>query len=447
MNPILNTEGVAVNSLLLRNGFVIDTEPAPVGHQNCDVLIQDGRIAAVGSALPTPAGTAVLDATDRIVLPGLVDTHRHVWQAVLRSIAVDVDLPVYFTMVRQQIGPRFRPADVRAANLLGALECLDGGVTTVQDFAYARADRITPDGLVAGESDFDYAEAAVDGLAAVGVRAVFGYLLTPDDPASVRRTQALFAADHPLLTMAAASLGPSNLHLDALRADWRLAEELGLPIVTHVASGPVNERPIEVLRDNGLLHSNILYVHGNSLADDELAMIGDSGGAVSITPAVEARLGHGGPLIGRLADAGVTTGLGVDVVTTVSGDMFGVIRAGLLTSYLAPGPHLTPADLLRMATLDGAVALGLGDQVGSLKVGKQADVVLLRADDLNLACAHDPIGAVVSSAHAGNVDTVLVAGKAVKQNGRLLGHDLTEVRARAQEAAEYVTRETVAAAG
>lgn len=436
-----------MDSVLLRNGLVIDTEPRPVVHRDTDVLVTDGRIAAVGPDLAAPVGTTVIDATDRIVLPGLVDTHRHVWQAVLRSIAVDVDLPVYFAMVRQQIGPRFRPEDVRAANLLGALECLDGGVTTVQDFAYARADRITPDGYVAGESDFDYAEAALDGLRTAGIRGLFGHLLTPEDTSAVRRTQALFGPDTPLLTMIAASLGPSNQNLPAIKADWALAAELGLPIVTHVSSGPVNARPIEVLKDNGLLHSDILYVHGNSLADDELAMIGDSGGAVSITPAGEARLGDGGPLIGRLATAGVTTGLGVDVVTTVGGDMFGVIRAGLLTSYLTPGgPHLTPSDLLRMATLDGAKALGLGDQVGSLRVGKQADVVLLRADDLNLACAHDPIGVVVSSAHAGNVDTVLVAGKVVKRDGRLLGHNLDTVRAQALRAGEYVTREAVPSA-
>lgn len=433
--------------MLLRNGLVIDTEPMPVVHHNCDVLIEDGRIVAVGPDLPAPAGTTVLDATDRIVLPGFVDTHRHVWQAVLRSIAVDVDLPVYFNLVRQQIGPRFRPEDVRAGNVLGALECLDSGITTVQDFAYARADRVTPDGYVAGESDFDYAEAALDGLRAVGIRAVFGYLLTPEDTAAVRRACAMFGADTPLLTMVAASLGPSNQHLESIVADWRLADELGTAIVTHVASGPVNDRPIELLRDNGLLRPDILYVHGNSLADDELAMIGDSGGKVSITPAVEARLGHGGPLIGRLRTAGVTTGLGVDVVTTVGGDMFSVMRAGLLTSYLAPGPHLTPADLLRMATLDGAVALGLGDQVGSLKVGKQADLVLLRADDVNLAGAHDPIGAVVSAAHPGNVDTVLVAGKIVKRSGLLLNHDLADVRGRAREAAEYVTAEPVPVAG
>ncbi|GAA3191991.1 amidohydrolase family protein [Actinocorallia longicatena] len=434
-----------MNSLLLRNGLVIDTEPAPVAHHNCDVLIENGRIAALGPDLPSPAGTPVLDATDRIVMPGFVDTHRHVWQAVLRSIAVDMDLPDYFNLVRQQLGPRFRPADVRAANLLGALECLDAGITTVQDFAYARADRITADGYVAGESDFDYAEAALDGLRDVGIRAVFGYLLTPQDTAAVRRAHALFGADTPLLTMAAASLGPSNQKIDAITADWRLADELGLPLVTHVASGPVNERPIELLRDNGLLRPDILYVHGNSLADDELSMIGDSGGAVSITPAVEARLGHGGPLIGRLRTAGVTTGLGVDVVTTVGGDMFSVIRAGLLTSYLVPGPHFTPADLLKMATLDGAVALGLGDRIGSFKIGKQADVVLLRATDVNLASAHDPIGAVVSAAHPGNVDTVLVAGRIVKQDGRLLDHDLAGVRERAQEAADHVTAETIRA--
>jgi 5-methylthioadenosine/S-adenosylhomocysteine deaminase len=432
-----------VESLLLRNGLVIDTEPAPVAHHNCDVLIEDDRIAAVGPNLPAPAGTTVLDASNRIVLPGFVDTHRHVWQAVLRSIAVDIDLPEYFALVRQHLGPRFRPQDVRAANTLGALECLDGGVTTVQDFAYARADRITPDGYVAGESDYAYAEAAFDGLRTAGVRAVFGYLLTPQDTAAVRRAHALFNAASPLLSMVAASLGPSNQHVDSILADWNLATDLGLSLVTHIGSGPVNERPIELLRDNGLLRSDILYVHGNDLADDELKMIGDSGAAVSVTPAVEARLGHGGPLIGRLRTAGATTTLGVDVVTTVGGDMFSVMRAGLLSTYLVPGPHVTPADLLQMATLDGAIALGLGDQVGSLKVGKQADILLLRADDLNLACAHDPIGAVVTAAHPGNVDTVLVAGKVVKQNGKLVGHNLSEVYAEAREAAEYVTATAV----
>ncbi|WP_279582681.1 amidohydrolase family protein [Fodinicola feengrottensis] len=163
-------------------------------------------------------------------------------------------------------------------------------------------------------------------------------------------------------------------------------------------------------------------MHANSLPDDELKLIGESGGAVSITPAVEARMGHGAPTVGRLAALGVTTGLGVDVVTSVAGDPFSVMRATLLTGQFGEGVRVSPADVLRMATIDGAAALGMRDRIGSLSPGKQADVVLLRTDALNLVGAvhHDPIGAVVTAAHPGNVDTVLVAGKVVKRDGQLL---------------------------
>lgn len=433
-----------MESLLIRNGLVIDTEPAPAAHPGWDVLVMDGRIAETGPGLTAPAGATVLDATDRIVLPGFVDTHRHVWQSVLRSVAVNLDLPGFFKLVRQELAPRFRPQEVRTASLLGALECLDGGVTTVQDFGYARADRVLPSGSfqdsTPGASDFEFTDAALDGLRLAGIRAVFGYLLSPDDPDGVRKIHGLFESASPLLTMIAASIGPSNQALDAVTADWRLAADLGLPIVTHVASGPVNDRPIELLREHKLLRQDTIYVHGNSLADDELAMIGDSGAAVSITPAVEARMGHGDPLVGRLRAAGVTTGLGVDVVATVAGDMFSVMRATLMTSYLSPGPQVTPADVLKMATLDGAVAIGLADQAGSLRPGKQADIVLLRADDVNLAGTHDPIGAVVTAAHPGNVDTVLVGGTVVKRNGTLVSADLADLRVQAKDAVDFITR-------
>ena len=210
----------------------------------------------------------------------------------------------------------------------------------------------------AGESDYDYAEAAFDGLRTAGVRAVFGYLLTPQDTAAVGRAHALFTVDSPLLTMVAASLGPSNQHVESILADWHLADELGLSLVTHIGSGPVNERPIELLREHDLLRPDILYVHGNDLSDDELKMIGDSGAAVSVTPAVEARLGHGGPLIGRLRTAGATT-------RARRGRGHRGRRRHVLGDARRPAEHVPrpvpardPGDILRMATLDGAVALG-----------------------------------------------------------------------------------------
>jgi cytosine/adenosine deaminase-related metal-dependent hydrolase len=391
--------------LLLRGGLVIDTEPAAVVHRDTDVLIEDGRIVAVGPSLEV-TDAEVIDASDRIVLPGFVDTHRHLWETPLRGIAVDVDLGLYFERVLGRHGTRFRAEDVAAGNLAGALECLDGGITTVQDYSHV-------------QHSAEHTDAALDALQASGIRAVFGYGPSPldggrVDPIGMRRAAERSAG---LVTAAVAAIGPSFAPFDVVRADWELAASLDLPIVVHIDSGPVAIHPLELLQQNGLLRQNVLYIHGNNLPDSELKLIAESGAAVSITPEVEARMGIGDPMAGRLQVAGVTTGLGIDVVTTAAGDMFSAMHSILALGYQT----LTTAEVLGIATLQGARALGLDDQIGSLRPGKQADIVLLRASDINMIGGlHDPIGTVVTAAHPGNVDTVLVAGRPVKRNGQLL---------------------------
>ncbi|KAA2259474.1 amidohydrolase family protein [Solihabitans fulvus] len=401
-----------MSTLIVRNGWVIDVEPEPTVRRNIDISISDGRIVAVGPNLPAD-DAEVIDATGHLVLPGFVDTHRHLWQTTLRSSAVDVDLRQYLDRTHGVAGPLIRPEDVHAGNLVGALECLDSGITTVQDHSHVQ---FSP----------AHSDAAITALADAGIRAVFGYGYPVLDaaarrPAEVRRVrEQYFASGDQLLTLRLAPAGPSYSPVDTVREDWALARELGLGIAVHVGSGPVAERPVDTLRRHGLLRADTLYVHGNSLPDNELQLIADSGGAVSIAPAIEAQMGHGAPMIGRLRRAGITTGLGVDVVTSTAGDMFSLMRAALLSSHLGEGPRLTAAEILQLATIDGATALGLADRIGSLQPGKQADLVLLHADAPNLAGAtHDPIGAVVTAAHPGNVSTVLVAGTPVKQAGRL----------------------------
>jgi len=416
--------------MLLRGGDVIDTEPEPVVHRGADVLIEDGRIAAVGADLPAD-GAQVVDATDRIVLPGFVDTHRHLWQTPLRSLTVGTDLRGYLDLVIGRIGPRYRAEDLRVATLAGALECLDAGITTVQDFSHIQ---YSP----------EHSEATLEALREAGIRAVYGhgYPVFEHDrrtPADVRRVRERhFSGEAGELTMALAPVGPSFAPIELTEQDWRLADELDLPITVHVASGPVATRPIEELRRRGLLRPDTLYVHGNSLPDEELTLIADSGAAVSLTPGTEELMNVGPPAIDRMRAAGITTGLGADVVTTVAGDMFSVMRAAQLTSSPNGRPRVGAAEVLRMATLDGARALGLGDRVGSLRPGKAADIVLLRTDTLNMVAAHDPIAAVVTAAHPGNVDTVLVAGKIVKRDGRLLHPNLPGVLDGVRKAAEHV---------
>jgi cytosine/adenosine deaminase-related metal-dependent hydrolase len=165
------------------------------------------------------------------------------------------------------------------------------------------------------------------------------------------------------------------------------------------------------------------------LSASGVARIADAGAAVAIAPAVEAQMGHGAPMVGRLRRHGVITGLGVDVVTTVAGDAFSLMRAALLTSQLADTSRLRAADVLRLATLGGAAALGLADQVGSLRPGKQADLLLLRATDANLMGGrHDPIGTVVTAAHPGNIAAVYVAGQRMDIKEAAVG--LTELATR-----------------
>ncbi|MFI6580912.1 amidohydrolase family protein [Embleya sp. NPDC050493] len=417
--------------LLLRGGTVVDTDPHVTARPDTDVLIEHGAIAAVGPDL-SAEGAEVVDARDRIVLPGFVDTHRHVWQSVLRAVAVDSDLGDYLGRVLGRLSPAMRPEDVYAGNLVGALECLDSGITTVHDFSHV-------------QHRAEHGDAAVHGLRAAGIRAVFGYGHPPFDPAArdphiVRDLRKrLFAGDDDLVTLALAPGGPSYTPIDLVEQDWRLAADLDIPLAVHVGSGPVAQRPIEALREHGLLNARTLYIHGNSLPDDELAMIADSGGTLSIAPHIEAQMGHGAPMINRAHATGLVTGLGVDVVTSGPGDMFSLLRAALLTSQLADGPRLFATDMLRMATIGGAAALGLADRIGSLAVGKQADLILLRADAINLVGAsHDIAGAVVASAHAGNVDTVLIAGRTVKQAGRLTYPHLADAITNARKSAEHL---------
>lgn len=411
--------------LLLRNGCVIDTEPEVTVRRNTDVLIDGDQIAAVGPDLT--ANAEVIDVTGRIVLPGLVDSHRHTWQALLRSVATDVDLMDYLDVVGTRLAARFTPDDVRIGTLVGALECLDAGITTLQDYAHIQR---SP----------EHTDAALDALDAAGIRAVFAYgypVMAPElrNPKEVRRIRDQHKDG--LVTLALGPLGPSYGPLAEAAQDWRLAAELDLRIYVHTGAGPAAQRPIETLRDNGLLSANTTYVHANSLDDAEFDLIASSGGAVAITPAVEARMGHGEPTVGRLKERGVTTGLGVDVVTSVAGDLFSVMRATMLTSQFGPAGRVSPSEVLRMATIDGAAALGMREQIGSLRPGKQADIAVLDARAVNLvgAIQHDPVAAVVTAAHPGNVESVLVAGRFVKRDGRLVRPDMPGLSSAVEAAA------------
>ncbi|HYZ54135.1 MAG TPA: amidohydrolase family protein [Streptosporangiaceae bacterium] len=419
---------------LIRGGMVFSADPGIGELPRGDVLIEDARIAAVGEDL-SAADAQIVDASRRIVMPGLVDTHRHLWQSSLRQIAADWTLGQYVEHMLFGLGHRFTPEDVYIGTLLGALEVLDAGITTVMDWAHIMR---TP----------EHADAAVQGLRESGVRAVFGYG-NPHPPAAewyrkdvIRVAEEYFSADG-RLTYAMASNGPEFGPFEDTIVDLELARQLGIRASLHLGVGLLGQkRAVTEMGRRGLLGSDLIYVHCNTCTDEELRLIAATGGHVSISPRVEMQMGHGYPATGRLCAAGIQPSLSVDIVSGVGGSLFAEMRGTLEAERgwqnhlaLARGESLaeltiTARDVVRMATIEGARTLGLEDRVGSLTPGKQADIILLDIDQPDLSLVNNLPAAVVLS-DIQNVDTVFVAGQMVKSAGRLLGHDLRAVRQRA----------------
>jgi 5-methylthioadenosine/S-adenosylhomocysteine deaminase len=419
---------------LVRGGFVITMDDRLGDIPNGDVLIEGDRIADVGADLGV-SDAEVIDAAGSIVMPGFVDTHRHTWETAIRGCAPNATLDDYFVEVLDTFAPIYRPEDVYASNLAGALECVNAGITTLVDWSHINN---TP----------EHPDAAINALQETGIRAQYAYgsantslqdywfgstiVMPREDIERVRNTY--FSSDEGLLTMALATRGPGFCVDDVVRAEWQLARELGLPITVHVGMGRVAGRfgMLKLLDDLGLLGSDTTYIHACYLDDDEWQLVKQSGATLSIAPLVEMQMGHGCPPTGRAKALGLRPSLSIDVVTTVPGDMFTQIRsafscerekvnAGLWErDEDAPADMLNARDMLEMATINGAYTAGLEDRTGSLTPGKQADVIVIDGTAPNVAPLMDPVALVALAADVSNVDTVIIDGTVRKRDGKLL---------------------------
>lgn len=431
-------------STLISNATILSVDPKVGEINRGDILIKDDRIAEIGVALGAHADETI-DARGMIAVPGFVDTHRHTWQSLLRSTGADWTLAQYFAGVRGVMGDLYTPDDMYVANLLGALEALDAGITTLYDWSH-------------NNNSPDHSDAAVNGLKDAGLRAVFGYGNSNREwfPVSDRRTDfddvkrvrdTHFASDDGLVTMAFAARGPEFATIDVTEEDFRRARELGLGITVHVGDGLWGlSKPLVQLNDRGLLADDTLYVHCTTMHDIDYQLIADTGGKASIAPELEMQMGHGFPATLKLLAVGIRPSISIDIVTTIGGDMFAAMRALLAGTrsvvnqraieenrIVDPLPLMT-RDVLEFATLRGAEASGLGHKTGSLTPGKQADIVLIDTNRLNMFPINHAPGAVVEAAHVGNIDSIWVAGKRVKRDGKLVGVDIAALREKVDRA-------------
>lgn len=403
-----------------------------------EVLIEDDHIIAVGTGLDG-SGAEVLDASEMVALPGFVDVHRHTWQSAVRHCAVGWDLGGYQANIQGVVGEALRPEDAYIGNLLGALSALDAGITTLRDESHAQN---TP----------EHTDELIRGLRDSGIRACFAYgwpstdamrwlwesdRELPEDIWRIRND--VLNDDTALVTLQAMLRGPELSSMPVVSADVSRARELGVRMSMHMGTGEYGTRyhGIRALAEAHLIGPDMIFVHCCTSDDDELRIAARAGASACVTASVEASMpGLGAPATSRLLRHGIRPGLGIDVEVGTAGDMFNVMRAALISERLSEtligsnavlAAPLKPRDLMSFATVDGAAAAGLAERTGSLTPGKQADLILVRTDDLNLAPANDVAGSLVAAGHAGNVDTVLVAGKALKRHGRLTRLDVGAV--------------------
>lgn len=430
---------VPTGRMLIRGGIVLSLDPNVGDFTTADVLVERGEIVEVGPDL-VAAEAEVIDASGMIVMPGFVDSHRHIWEGLLRNIGTDVPLEGrsgYISFVLHKLAPAFRPEDAYIGDLVSALGAIDAGITTLLDWSHIQGSPA-------------HTDAVVQALRDSGLRAVFAYGFPwwgkweERQPSwFVRAATEHFSTTDQLLTLALAAPGPEFTDFEVTRDHWKLARETGARITTHVGVGSYGQdAKVQEMGEAGLLGPDTTYIHCTTLNDIEIQMIVDTGGTVSLASPVEMMMGHGMPPIQKFLDRGLRPSLSVDVETNVPSDMFNQMRSVLtLQRALATADGASPLraeEVLACATIEGARATGLDAKVGTLTPGKQADLVMLRTDRINVAPLNDPATAVVAGMDTGNVDTVVIAGRVMKRHGALLHVDWQAVKRLATESRDFV---------
>ena len=427
--------------VVFRGGTVLTMDDNHTVLVGGDVLVVGDRVAEVGAALTVPDGTLEVDATGGIVMPGMIDTHRHMWQTAMRGYGADWTLTQYFVWYYLENGKHFRPEDVHTGNLLSAWESLEAGVTTTVDWSH-------------GLQSIDHAEAAVDALAAVPGRFVLGYGNIQAGPWEWTADPALRS----FLDRRRGDLYGWQLAFDVTgdpafpeRAAFEVARELGLPVTTHAGVwGATNDDGIRLMTEGGFADESTVYVHAATLSTDSYHRIAATGGSVSVSTESEQSAGQGYPPTWQVRRHDIPVSLSMDTSVWWSGDLFSAMRSTLgadrsrehLEAHAAgdtvTNVHLRAEHVVHWATRGGARALGT-DEIGRLTPGAKADVVLIRNDRSPVSFPLlNPYGQVAFQAQRGDVHTVVVDGRVVKHEGELVGVDLADLRRRADATVEHL---------
>ncbi len=426
--------GHANKKVIIRGGNILTMDDSLGDFEGGDVLIEGNKIIAVGYNLDVQ-DAEIIDAKGKIVMPGFIDTHHHQFETALRSSLVNGMLVGdgteegkinYLSHILGSFAPVYRPEDVYISELYGSLSQLDAGVTTVLDVSQIHH---SP----------EHTDAAVEALKDAGRRSVLGYFegsgedyKYPED--AYRLRERYFSSNDQLVTMAMGG----EVYLPNWERSWEIAKDLDLHVALHVVGSMGMAEHMEKIATNGMLTDRHLLIHMTGMSDVTWSAARDAGSKVSLAVPIEMTMRHGTPPIQKTLEMGMLPSFSSDVECTLTADFFTQMRSALtlqrgqiheraLAGEQGLPPLLTARDVIRFATVGGAEALGMRHRVGSLSIGKSADIILLDAEALNVAPLNNVPGAVVGLMERNNVETVIVDGQIKKWKGSLVGIDVPKL--------------------
>ncbi len=448
--PVSSTGASLENGrpIVFRHGLVLTMNNATEVLHDADVLVVDGVISAVGPRLEAPNDALEIDARGGIIMPGMIDTHRHMWQTAMRGYGADWTLSQYFVWYYLQHGKTFRPQDIYAGNLLSAIEAIDAGVTTTVDWSH-------------GLQTVEHADAAVDALEEVPGRFVLAYGNIQAGPwewsaspefRDFHRRRIDGRGDMLGFQMAFDVTGDPEF---PEKAAFEVARELGVPVTTHAGVwGATGDDSIRLMHEHGFMNSDTIYVHASSLSDDSYQRIAATGGSASVSTESEESAGQGYPSSWKLREYDIPVSMSMDTSVWFSGDLFAAMRSTVGADRVrehfeaqnkaetVTHLQLRCEEVVNWATRGGSKALGLDAKIGSLEVGKRADVVLLKNDDSPVMFPIvNPYGHVVFQAGRGDVHTVVIDGRVVKHEHALVDSSLAKARESVSATVEFLHSE------
>ncbi|MET8472675.1 amidohydrolase [Streptomyces sp. NPDC006422] len=409
--------------LLVHGGTVLTVDDASTVLADGAVAVRDGRIVAVGPAEELRArhtATESIDASGGLVLPGLINTHTHLAMTLLRGTADDVTLQEFLGRVVPAEARLLDQDTVAAAVRVAVAESVRAGVTSALDMYW-------------------FHEAADEAARAAGWRLHTGPLFmdVPEPPDGRPYKERMDWARRDLEAARARGERPVvfahsayTLSPEQLVECFALAREFRALVHIHAAENAAEvagvevahgRRPVELLESLGLLGPDVVLAHAVDLTGGEIAAIARAGASVAHCPVSNLKLGCGIAPVPRLLSAGVTVGLGTDgAVSSNTLDVLGAVRQAALVHKAGGDPTAVGAEqAVRMATVEGARALGLGDELGSLEAGKRADLIVLDLDRPHLTPRHDPYAMLAYAAHSSDVRDTVVGGRVLMRDRTL----------------------------